>query len=171
LDVRWLAKNGGLTPNADCTLRWASGASIGYGVDSHSVTLSYSYPFSDGRRGIEQRIELDRTRCNYGGARPWFRCPRCWRRVAIIYLYGWPSCRACARLVYPSQSEDECGRSWRRTRKLEDRLSGGASQWNWRRPRKMRRKTFERLVKAYLREEDLRDDLLAVFAARYMHLL
>lgn len=115
LDVRHLARMGWLPGGASAQVRWSSGASIGYRVneDASAIVLLYSYGFSDGRRDIAQSVSIERKPCRFGGSRPWFCCPRCWRRVAIIYLHGWPSCRRCARLVYPSQAEDATSRSWR----------------------------------------------------------
>jgi hypothetical protein len=48
---------------------------------------------------------FDYTRCNYGGARRWLLCPRCFRRVAKLYrpldevLFA---CRQCHELTYRS---------------------------------------------------------------------
>lgn len=53
-------------------------------------------------------INLLETKCNYGGVRYWFECPRCKRRVGVIYLSpfrdysGW-GCRKCFSLNYKSQ--------------------------------------------------------------------
>jgi hypothetical protein len=67
--------------------------------------------------------------------------------------------------VYLSQSEDALGRSWRRTQKIEKQLSGGVGEWNYRRPKGMRRATFERLQEAYYNEEEIRDNALFAFMA------
>lgn len=172
LDVRDLQRQGAFDhAAATVTLTWASGASIRAHVEGEAATLSYRYKFSDGWRDISQRVGVERTACHYGGARPWFRCPRCWGRVAILYLRGWPGCRKCSRLAYPSQSMDAIDRSWRRTHKLGRRLSGGAEEWNYRRPKGMRCATFERLRDAYWREEQLRDEMLAQFVDRMRWLL
>jgi hypothetical protein len=37
-------------------------------------------------RSVEQRVPLLWTPCTFGGARPWFGCPRCAKRVAIVYF-------------------------------------------------------------------------------------
>lgn len=168
LDVRMFARKDWLQRGASSTLQWTSGASIGYRLNDNAsaIVLSYRYTFSDGRRDIEQHVCIERTPCRFGGTRPWFLCPRCWRRVAIIYLHGWPKCRSCSRLVYPSQSDDVTSRSWRRTGKIERRLAGDSEKWNHRRPKGMRRSTFDRLREAYGREEEIRDDLLGAFMVR-----
>lgn len=63
------------------------------------------------------------------------------------------------------QSEGVIDRSWRRTKRLERLLSGGAGEWNFQRPKGMRQATFERLRMAYWDEERVRDDALMRFAA------
>jgi hypothetical protein len=62
-------------------------------------------------RGLEQRIKLTKTACNYGGFRWWFECPvvkdgvYCGNRSSKLYLpqgqlyFG---CRACHDLTYES---------------------------------------------------------------------
>lgn len=168
LDVRDLQRKGALDhATATVALTWASGANIRVDVEGESATLVYRYKFNDGWRDISQRVSLERTPCHYGGTRPWFRCPRCRSRVALLYLRGWPSCRKCARLVYQSQSEDAIGRSWRRSQKIAARLGQEASAWTApRRPKGMRLATFERLRAQWWAEEDLRENMLAAFVAR-----
>ena len=64
---------------------------------------------------IRQPVAIERTPCHFGGYRPWFRCPDCWGPVGVLYIRGSRfTCRVCAGLRYRSQSEDECGRSWRK---------------------------------------------------------
>ena len=168
LGVRELQRHGAFKcAAATVGLTWSNGATIRAHVESDSVTLEYQFNFAEGWRDISKRVSIERTPCHYGGARLWFRCPRCQGRTASLYLRGWPGCRKCSRLVYASQSDDTLARSWRRTRKLERRLSGGTGEWNYRRPKGMRVATFERLKAAYWREEEWRDDALALFAARW----
>ncbi len=69
--------------------------------------------------------------CNFGGSRPWFACPHCWARVAVLYL-RWAGfcCRPFARVAYYAQSEDPLDRSWRVQQKAEGKLGK-----NWTRRR------------------------------------
>jgi hypothetical protein len=56
------------------------------------------------------------------------------------------ACRHCSKLAYTSQSEDVTSRLWRKQRKIERRLAGGAGDWNgWRKPKGMHQTTFDRL--------------------------
>lgn len=48
-------------------------------------------------------ILIDRTPCQFGGTRPWFRCPSCGRRSRFLYEMGSTYiCRLCSRLTYAS---------------------------------------------------------------------
>lgn len=167
LDVRRLARDGYLAPGLGITWRWTNGQTAACTAETDGLRLSYRYEFTDGARDIEVRVNLIRTPCHLGGSRVWFGCPRCGRRVAILYLWGWPRCRTCSRMSYPSQSEDAIARSWRRTRKLEERLSGGAGEWKYRRPKGMRLATYERLMAAYWHEEEVRDMALLAYMDRH----
>jgi hypothetical protein len=110
-----------------------------------------------------QRVPIQRTPCNYGGTRPWFACPHCLARVAVIYLRrGGFYCRRCARVAYYSQSEDACDRSWRIQRKAEAKLGE-----NWARPKGMHHKTRERMLDIIWRCEELRDRELELYVARH----
>lgn len=133
-------------------------ASIGITGGYDRLTLNYTV---DGNP-ITEPINITRTKCAFGGSRPWFNCPRCWGRVAVLYLkQSRFACRKCQRLVYSSQSEDEIGRTWRKQRKLEARLGA-----NWCKPKGMHRKTRERILEAIWECESIRDDALVAYMDR-----
>lgn len=74
------------------------------------------------------------TACNFGGRRPWFRCPGfsngspCGRRVAKIYMRGrYFRCRRCHGLAYPSQTVTLGDRPLDRAQKIRMRLGGSAN--------------------------------------------
>lgn len=170
LDVRKMARDGALVPGRSGMWGWGDTATAGYVAEPDGIVLSYRYQDGSEWRPVESRISLERTPCNFGGSRVWFCCPRCGKRVATIYLFGWPGCRTCSRMAYPSQSEDSIARSWRRTRKIERRLAGEGQEWDYQRPKGMHEATFGRLKEAWLREDALRDQALAGFLERYMGL-
>lgn len=163
-----MARDGVLVGGTATTWRWTSGLLATITAKEASIEVAYRYKFAEGERDVQAQVWLTQTPCQFGGSRSWFTCPRCHGRVAILYLWGYPACRACCRMGYPSQSEDAIGRSWRRTRKIETKLAGGASEWNYRRPKGMRKATFERLREAYWREEQIRDEALVAFMAVHM---
>lgn len=136
---------------------------IGAMSDGTGLLLTYTL---DGK-SMQQRIKVLNTPCTYGGARPWFACPTCGARVAILYMrLGRFQCRACARVAYRSQSEDECGRSWLRQQKAEAQLRG-----RWKRPKGMHRATYERLQGVVIAAEMLREDIIDEFMVRHRDLL
>jgi len=61
----------------------------------------------------QQRVALDSTPCNFGGERPWFRCPECGRRAAILYGDKRFLCRLCHDLAWPVAREKELERAAR----------------------------------------------------------
>ena len=106
LDVRKLQRSGWLRPGCYSIISWETyydpKPKIGLRAAEEFVELGYSYA---GGPQFEYRINLDRTACNYGGSRLWFRCYWCNRRVAKLYLFGGQfRCRHCHRLTYSTQS-------------------------------------------------------------------
>ena len=102
--------------------------------DAERVILTYQWtPYNGEPRHVDCTLRIERTPCNYGGARPWILCPSCGRRCAVVY-FGAPggryACRHCARVGYLSQCEDEMGRLWLKQRKVEERcrLRGRATR-------------------------------------------
>lgn len=172
LDVRVLHRKALLTPGASFSWQWSRDggqvASIGVRVmGSYSVHLDYQ------RSGNPEHVELDlqRTACHYGSTRPWFTCPRCGRRVAIVYLANTPGCRQCLRLHYPSQSDDTIGRSWGRTVKILRKLGQDGLHDVPHRPNGMRQATFARLWSAWMRDDEFRENALAAFMAQHYKFL
>ena len=163
IDVRRWQRQGLLRLGSSGTWQWTCGetgerlASIGYRCDGTTVTLSYSI---DGNAQM-QSLELSPSFCNYGGTRPWFRCPIRGERVAVLYLRaGRFACRQCQRIAYGSQSDDACARTWRRQAKLEARLA-----LDWERPKGMHSSTHKRLISLLGDCEERRDAALSVLLA------
>lgn len=155
LDVRRLQRGGHLSSRQSLTWPWPGRASMGVETEFDSVRLTYRHKNWQGEwRDVDERILIQRTQCHYGGDRPWFICPRCLRRAAILYMSEAPWCRLCTRLVYRSQAEDGLARSWRRTRKIMAQLGqadGNPSKLPIR-PQGMREATYSRLSLDWIRE-------------------
>ena len=152
LDVRHLYRRGVLAPGT--FTQWSWGGPSGFSIDLHAqgdrVLLQHWVRMSDGEdRRVEYPVMLDRTSCHFGGWRAWFRCPspRCGRRVAVLFKGRYFACRHCLQLAYASQSERREERLARRADKLRERLGWEGDQR--RRPRRMRRRTYERLRARY----------------------
>jgi hypothetical protein len=91
--------------------------------------------------------------------RPWFACPHCRARVAVIYMRrGGFYCRRCSQVAYYSQSEDAIGRGWRVQQQAESKLGKG-----WARPKGMHQATHERLLSIIWECEERREAALSRF--------
>jgi hypothetical protein len=135
LDIRRLARDGCLAPGAISTITWTRGDGEPAGTittymdrDRPCLTLDYATQ----RQGETEwtphltRVWLDATPCHYGGERPWFQCPGCGKRRAVLYsVAGVFACRACHDLAYASTREDSHERSIRRVHAIQNRLGGG----------------------------------------------
>lgn len=151
LDVRELHRAGVLTPG------WRGGwcwyrrgekrAEINIEVHELAMVLRYSATSGGERKSYDYAVGLVRTKCTFGGARPWFLCPCCGRRVAILYGGAMFACRRCRKLAYEVQRETAGDRAIRRADAIRDRLGWQAGILNpdgWK-PRGMHWRTFWRL--------------------------
>ncbi|MFH2061066.1 MAG: hypothetical protein ABIJ59_19540 [Pseudomonadota bacterium] len=153
IDIRWLKKEGCLRPGTLGSLWLSCGDeqtdSIRYRMESNHMILLYRHRPQGGEwEPVEQEVSFGRTPCNYGGYRTWFLCPRCRKRVAVLYGAGKHFfCRHCYGLAYGSQQEGRLDRLMRKARKIRARL--GASNDLLEpilfKPKNMHQKTFDRL--------------------------
>ena len=163
LDVRELARKGLLKGTRTFTWSWNRGGeptgSIAVWVANDALTLRYTTTINGDRSDMAVPVALRFAACNFGGTRPWFECPRCSKRVAVLYLRsGRFACRHCQRVAYSSQSEDTMARMWRKQGKIEARLDDDGK-----RPKGMRLRTYERLRDTMWQCEQIRDE--ATFSA------
>ncbi len=134
------------------------------------MTLDYAVKRGDGSwTDIHSVVPLSWTPCNYGGERPWFRCPACDRRVLLLYIAPGSSlfrCRHCHDLAYVSQQCDPNDRLLLRIRNIQRRLGGDpAHLLPWRAPpipKGMRWRTYQRLVEEMYRCEQERSVYLRI---------
>lgn len=92
-----------------------------------------------------QDVQLTWSPCTYGGFRPWFLYPACFRRCAVLYD---DVCRLCTGLNYQSQYDDRIERLKQRSDSLRRRLlySGTLFSLPPGRPQHMRNATYETLL-------------------------
>lgn len=111
LDIRRLSKKklldgkSHLLPNKVRMQFDGAGVNIEFLYDRRSVPSA--------QERIWQTVCLEWTACHFGSARPWFVCPNCDRRQAILYVpivcpvaSGYDPaflCRKCWNILYPSQ--------------------------------------------------------------------
>src|SRR3974377_1428604 len=75
-------------------------------------------------RGFRQRVAVSWTPC-LGGKRAWAICPRCSRRVAILFDRGGQfACRTCCGLTYLSRQETPQLRAIQKARRLRKKVGG-----------------------------------------------
>jgi hypothetical protein len=101
---------------------------------------------------IKQLVPIDFIDCNYGGQRPYFRCPGvvagrpCKQRVGKLYAAGrYFLCRHCYDIAHACQSEPRHERLLRRANKLRVALGGepGAAHWIAFKPKGMWQRTYQ----------------------------
>lgn len=152
LDIRRLSRARLLKPGRWFSWQWLIGgrpvSSIQVQVETERVLLVYQCRRGRVWQEIEQSILIKSTLCNYGGSRPWWCCPSCGRRVAVLYSPGQPfACRHCHRLAYASQREEIGDRALRQSQKIRKRLGGTANMMELfpLKPKGMHWRTYDRL--------------------------
>ena len=143
LDIRKISRSGRLVLGN--SFHWL-GVGLTIQVESHALHLSYRQRSTD--EVVDQWVQMEKTSCRFGGQRPWFICPRCSRRVAVLYAPGrYFACRQCGGLAYASQKEGLGDRSTRQANKIRKRLGWAAGILNdaGGKPTGMHWKTFWRL--------------------------
>ena len=150
LDIRKFARKGLLVPGSSFSWEWTVNdrkvAGISILVDLQSVMLSYRMKSTD--EVVEQRVQTQTSPCHLGGQRHWFTCPRCSKRVAVLYAPGrYFACRQCGGLGYATQKEGVGDRAMTKADKLRKRLgwSAGIVNPNTGKPKGMHWKTYQRL--------------------------
>jgi hypothetical protein len=188
LDVRWLHRIGALRPGAIATPAWTrarDGAPSGSIVtirDRDRPVLTFDYRTrrpGEGWQPVRETVWLDTTACNYGGDRPWFLCPGCQSRRAVLFSVGVRfRCRVCHDLAYTSTREDPTERAIRRCAELRSRIGGGFGQPVWTIPPKpdsMTWRRYSRIVDQLLveinRASGLLDDRLSRMTSEIDRLL
>jgi hypothetical protein len=125
LDIRKITRKGLLVPGNGFSWQWLVNdhqvAGISIRVDLLGMVLSYRMKSTG--EVVEQRVQTQTSPCHLGGQRHWFTCPRCEKRVAVLYAPGrYFACRTCGGLGYATQKEGSGDRSASRADKLRRRL-------------------------------------------------
>lgn len=168
LDVRYLHRRGLLRTTAWFDFTWHRGEQRTGAIEIQvqpggSLLLRYVIRSGGDPQYIERRVEVEWTRCHYGGMRPWFVCPGCQRRVAVLAcLHGAFRCRHCHHLRYASQSQEALDRLYHKQQQIRTRLglAPHASMWRSPKPKGMHWKTFDRLREQGLGLENARELLI-----------
>lgn len=155
VDVRWLKREGMLEPGSNRRVTWSRRGEVVGSIVLRAEADRLHFDYKHRSHGSDWKDEcypvaLERTPCNKGGERPWFRCPAqgCGRRVAILYGGTIFACRRCYRLAYPSQRETPYDRAARKADRIRNRLNwpGGILEGgDWGKPKGMHWKTYRKL--------------------------
>ena len=151
LDIRKITRKGLLVPGSRFSWQWLVNdrqvAGISIRVDFlESMLLSYRMKSTG--EVVEQRVQTQTSRCHLGGQRYWFTCPRCSKRVAVLYAPGrYFACRQCGGLGYTTQKEGIGDRASSRADKLRKRLAwqAGILNGDGSKPKGMHWTTYQRL--------------------------
>ena len=175
LNIRELRRNRCLAPGQHGSICWSqrdgSQSSIAFETELHAINLAYTW--TDHRSGqvhcISERVDLEHSRCRFGGRRPYFLCPGCPNNVEVLFLRGGRfRCRACAHVVYASQNERPVDRARRRARKIRHRLGAGTVLANPlpEKPKGMWLRTYYRLTDRLMAAESTATVQLLAIARR-----
>ena len=153
LDVRLIHRAGSLVQGDSSVWTWTRGSGsvsrINMYAGANGVTLSYRSPNQAGEwQDYHCQVTVEWTACNYGGKRPWWICPDCGRRVAVLYGGRKYACRHCHDLTYKSTRTAPDSKHYARANKVRERLGwgGGVACPMGDRPKGMHLKTYLRLL-------------------------
>ena len=108
LDIRCLVRDDLLIQNSKFEWVWKgrshqSKGAITIQVFSNYLFLHYVVQTDGVKKPMLQFVMMSTTNC-HGGRRSWFLCPKCIKRVNILYFKERAfQCRKCHQLVYTSQ--------------------------------------------------------------------
>lgn len=151
LDIRKITRKGLLVPGSCFSWQWrvndrqVAGISIRVDFDKFMVL---TYRMKSTGEVVEQRVQTQTSPCYLGGQRYWFTCPRCSKRVAVLYAPGrYFACRTCGGLGYATQKEGSGDRASSRADKLRRRLgwAPGILNGDGGKPKGMHWKTYQRV--------------------------
>ncbi len=126
----WLSRYHGLTERTRGT-RWVGGRRLRWFLGRDRVAFLHR-PADPAAEPVYYPVLLDRTALPSGGARWWWRCPGCAKRVDVLFLppgCDRLACRTCHGLSYRSQhTRRKLRRKKRRPVVDGDNLFG---RWIW----------------------------------------
>lgn len=165
LDVREVQKRGLLMPGTAFRWFWKTRveriASIDLVVRSREeVTLGYTWRDRKREKGetINERVDLDWTPCHYGGERVWFKCPRCGKRVAILWGRRRFLCRGCNEVAYATENMTKLDRLITKWIAMGEKLGFAPDDFGpMIKPKRMHATTFERLRREYRKLDEQLD--------------
>lgn len=155
LDIRKITRKGLLREGWSFSWQWLVNdkpvAGINLRVDFQKCVV-LSWRMRSSGEVVEQRVQTHATPCHLGGHRHWFTCPRCFKRVAVLYAPGEHfACRKCGGLGYATQKQGAGDRASTRADKLRRRLGWepGILNGDGGKPKGMHWKKYQRLKRRH----------------------
>lgn len=173
LDIRELYKDGFFNCDARGTITWFRYGREAGGIrtyfDPCLTVLRLDYEFGCPPLPVRESVGLTFTACNFGGDRPWFLCPACGRRCAVLWGRGRFLCRQCQRVAYASQNESASSRAIRRIHEIRRKLKVDIAVpvTSIGRPRYMRYDRFRSLLFELIGHEVVRTGYIVGLAASW----
>jgi hypothetical protein len=135
LDIRELHPQRELVAGSSIICDWKYGgrivSQVAVEIRRNSLVLRFARTTSLGSlEPVVSVVSFTSTPCHFGGERRWFRCPKCNRRIAVIYcLSGAFQCLRCHDLAYPSQRKrtNPADRARERAQAIRLRLGGSGN--------------------------------------------
>ena len=150
LDIRKISRKGLLVSGSSFSWQWLVNdrpvAGISIRVENDTLVLSYRIKSTAGL--VEQRVQTQKSACHLGGERHWFTCPKCIKRVAVLYAPGrYFACRQCGGLGYATQQEGIGDRASTKADKIRKRMGweAGILNGDGSKPKGMHWKTYQQL--------------------------
>jgi hypothetical protein len=118
---------------------------------SASVTLDYRTRRHGEWQNKRYDVMVEWTVCHFGGTRPWWNCPCCGKRVAVLWAGSTYACRDCQQINYESTRRSESDKPFDRANKLRRRLGWvpGVAHDMGGKPKGMHWTTYARLLEQY----------------------
>ena len=151
LDIRKFTRKGLLVPGNSFSWQWLVNDRKVAGIDvrvEFNTEVVLSWRMKSTGEVVEQRVQTQTSPCHLGGQRHWFTCPRCCKRVGVLYSPGrYFACRPCGGLGYATQKEGAGDRASIKADKIRKRLGWEAGILNGSggKPKGMHWKTYQRL--------------------------
>ncbi len=177
LDINILLKSGCLEPGCVSSQSWRRNGQVISRVrcvgGKAELRLIYRslQPGSDWQ-DRDYGVPIEWVRCNFGGQRPYFRCPAlhndtpCHKRVSKVYGGAIFACRNCHNLTYWSQSASKLDRLIEKSHRLRRKIDRASQSCLVTRPKGMWQSTYERLIDEYYQaEQDANDLFMKRFAS------
>lgn len=163
LDIRQLAREGHLVMGRMTWDSWGTRNHVSATLHTSAqpdglwVELRTRAPGENTWCAFNRLLTLERTAMHLGGERVWWHCPRCDKRVAILYGGRELACRHCWGLTYRCRNETREDSASRQANKLRRKLGWPVGILNdiGGRPKGMHHATYLKLLNEHAKRSEV----------------